>query len=160
MKMIFNKDYNYMPETYYFPNDQKIIKNKFERYILDPNDLWLIKPTNKSGGSGIYILNSLYKIKEQEFMISKYIANVDLINHKKYDLRLYVLISGLKPLRIYLYKEGLIRIASNNYTLNKSSLGNKYIHLTNTAINSKNKDYINPNNNILALIYYLFILKL
>ena len=146
MKMIFNKDYNYMPETYYFPNDQKIIKNKFERYILDPNDLWLIKPTNKSGGSGIYILNSLYKIKEQEFMISKYIANVDLINHKKYDLRLYVLISGLKPLRIYLYKEGLIRIASNNYTLNKSSLGNKYIHLTNTAINSKNKDYINPNN--------------
>jgi hypothetical protein len=35
-------------------------------------------------------------------MITKYIRNINLINNKKYDLRLYVLITGLKALMIIL----------------------------------------------------------
>ena len=70
--------------------------------------------------------------------------NLDLIKNKKYDLRLYVLISGLKPLRIYLNKQGLIRIASEKFSLNINTIGNKFIHLTNTDINKKNKNYIYP----------------
>ena len=56
------------------------------------------------------------------------------------------MISGLKPLRIYLYKDGLIRIASENFTLNNNSIQNKYIHLTNICINSKNQNFLTPNN--------------
>ena len=57
-------------------------------------------------------------------MITKYVLNINLINNKKYDLRLYVLITGLKPLRIYLNRQGLVRIAAAEYSLNVSSIIN------------------------------------
>jgi len=68
-----------------------------------------------------------------------------LINNKKYDLRLYILIIWLKPLRIYFYKEGLIRIATKNYTLDKNSINNKFIYLTCIEVNSQSKDFIRQN---------------
>lgn len=144
MKKNFDEDFNYMPETFYYPEDKKIIETKFNNYSLDIDNLWLVKPTNKYGGKGIFIFNSLKEIKIKEFIITKYIMNLDLIKNKKYDLRLYVLISGLKPLRIYLNKQGLIRIASEKFSLNINTIGNKFIHLTNTDINKKNKNYIYP----------------
>ena len=146
MKKIFKKEYNYMPETYNYPNDKDIIEKKFMNYTLDINDLWLVKPKNDFGGRGIQILDSFKNISKAEFLITKYITNIDLINYKKYDLRLYILISGLKPLRIYFYREGLVRIATNNFTLDSKSINNKFIHLTNIKINRKNKDFIVPNN--------------
>lgn len=146
MNKKFNNDYNYMPDTYYYPQDKEFIDKKFMGYRLNLNDLWLVKPTNDYGGHGIKILESLTKIKQKQYMISKYITNLDLIKNKKYDLRLYVLITGLRPLRIYFNKEGLVRISSKNFTLNKESIQDKFVHLTNTLVNKKNKNFIEPNN--------------
>ena len=147
MKQYFNDEFNFMPETYYYPDDKYIIFQKFSNYSLNLDDLWFVKPANKWGGRGISILKSLDKIELDNFLINKYITNLDLINGKKYDLRLYVLVTGLKPLRIYLNKEGLIRIASKVFSLKKKTINNKYIHLTNTGINSQNKNFIFPNSN-------------
>ena len=133
-----------MPETFNYPEDKSLILNKFDKYKLDMDNLWLVKPTNKCGGEGITILNSLKSIKYKEFILTRYLHNIDLIKGKKYDLRLYVLISGLKPLRIYFYNEGLIRIASEKYSINPSNIRNKYIHLTNTDVNKQNKKFVNP----------------
>jgi hypothetical protein len=145
MKNVFGDDFNYLPETYFYPSDQEdIIKNKFKDYIFDLKDLWLIKPTNKCGGEGIKLFKSLKEIKYRDFVITKYIRNINLINNKKYDLRLYVLITGLKPLRIYFNRQGLVRIATSEYSLNISSINNKYMHLTNTDINRHNKKYVYP----------------
>ena len=55
--------------------------------------------------------------------------------------------SGVKPLRIYLNREGIVRIASHKYSLNLNSIKDKYVHLTNSGLNSKNKDFIFPNKN-------------
>ena len=82
----------------------------------------------------------------KQFILNKYITDLHLIKNRKYDLRLYVLISGLKPLRIYLNKEGLVRIASKEYSLSIHSVNNKYIHLTNTEVNMNNTHYKRPNN--------------
>ena len=59
MKEEFNEDYNYMAETYYYPHDKKIIKEKFRKYELNMNDLWLVKPAHLFGGYGIRIFESL-----------------------------------------------------------------------------------------------------
>ena len=72
--------------------------------------------------------------------------NYSKYKNKKYDLRLYILITSLKPLRIYLYKDGLVRIASEKYSLDINSMGDKYIHLINTDVNKYNKYYIYPKN--------------
>ena len=145
MKKIFLQDFNYMPETYNFPEDQNLINNKFKNYTLNLKDLWLIKPSNSCGGNGISIFTSLNNIKLKEFVLTKYISDINLINNKKYDLRLFVLISGLKPLRIYFYREGFVRIATEKYSLNQKFLKNKYMHLTNSLLNKHNKKYISPN---------------
>ena len=130
-----------MQETYLYPEDKEIIKNKFKNYKVDKNNLWLVKPKFGNTGKGIHIFKSLNN-ESKDFLITKYIINPHLINGKKYDLRIYVLVTGLKPLRIYLNKEGLARIAAEKFTLNESSFENSFIHLTNTGINKKSKNYI------------------
>lgn len=145
MKKQFDSDFNFMPETFIYPNDKSEIIKRFEKYKLEYNNLWLIKPSNEFGGHGISILSSLKEIKYKRYLITKYLTNLHLINNKKYDLRLYILVTGLKPLRIYFSQQGLVRIASHNFSLNENSIKDKYIHLTNSGLNSKSKDYIFPN---------------
>lgn len=145
MKKLFFEDYDYMPLTYNYPEQKNEIHDKFKNYKFDLNDLWLVKPVNNYGGRNISFFYSLENIKLKKFIITQYIKKVNLIKGKKYDLRLYILITGLKPLRIYFYKEGLVRIASEIFSLNKSSINNKFIHLTNLCVNSLNKRFIRPN---------------
>ena len=77
---------------------------------------------------------------------------------------MYALISGLKPLRIYFWKEGYVRISTKKYTLNENLLNNKFVHITNINVNKLSKNYIKPNTsmdenahlwNILMLKKYL-----
>lgn len=161
MKKLFFIDFDYIPETYCYPKEKYLIEKKFNDYKLNISDLWILKPSNWYGGNGISFLITIKNITMKEFVLSKYIQNLSLINGKKYDLRLYVLISGLKPLRIYLYKEGLVRIASEIFSINTNSIKNKFIHLTNTDVNKLNKNYIRPNNsyNQKANIWNIFMYK-
>ena len=76
------------------------------------------------------------------FLITKYIENPHLIYGKKYDFRIYILITSANPLSIYIYKQGLVRISSEKYSLDINKLNSKYIHLTNTAVNKGSKEYI------------------
>jgi len=48
-------------------------------------------------------------------VVQHYINNPLLINRKKWDLRVYLLISNLHPYRAYLYHDGLARFCANEY---------------------------------------------
>ena len=52
------------------------------------------------------------------------------------------MITSANPLCIYIYKQGLVRIASKNFSLSSKNLNSKFIHLTNTVVNKENRDYI------------------
>ena len=60
-----------------------------------------------------------------------------LINSFKFDLRIYVLVTSVNPLRIYVYDEGLCRLASEKYDMTNTK--NIFSHLTNYSINKKNE---------------------
>ena len=48
-------------------------------------------------------------------VVQEYLPNPHLIDKLKYDIRLYVLILSCDPLKIYLYKEGLVRFCTEEY---------------------------------------------
>ena len=63
-------------------------------------------------------MNKKQKLKKNpNYLISEYIKNPHLINSLKYDLRIYILISNYDPLKIYVYKDGLCRFATEKYDL-------------------------------------------
>jgi hypothetical protein len=75
-------------------------------------------------------------------VVCKYVSNPLLVNSHKFDLRIYVLITCIDPLRIYIYNEGLARFATEPYNTNKgTSSYNPYQHLTNYSINKKSTNF-------------------
>ena len=78
-----------------------------------------------------------------------------MINQTKFDLRLYVLLTSINPLRIYLYEDGLVRFASNKYSRDISKVHDVFTHLTNYSINKKSASYLHNEDSMLAEgIYY------
>ena len=139
MRQQFPYDYTYMPETYSYPKERSEILKKFKNYKLSKDNLWLVKPKKASLGKGIKIFHKLGDTPN-DYIITKYISYPHLINKLKYDFRIYVLITGLSPLKMYLYTDGLVRFTSEEYSLDLNKLDELYRHLTNVAINTKNKN--------------------
>ena len=72
-----------------------------------------------------------------------------MIDELKFDIRLYVLVLSINPMRIYLFDEGLARFSTDIYDKpTKANLGNLYMHLTNYSINAKNKEKFVFNKNL------------
>jgi tubulin polyglutamylase TTLL4 len=72
-----------------------------------------------SCGRGIKVIGKKTRINRKEgYLASKYVCKPHLINGFKYDLRVYVLVSSYDPLRVYVYNDGLVRFATEKYTLN------------------------------------------
>ena len=49
---------------------------------------------------------------------------------------MYVLVTSIDPLRIYVYEEGLVRFASEKYS---DDFSDRFQHLTNYSLNKGNK---------------------
>jgi tubulin polyglutamylase TTLL5 len=95
-----------------------------------------------SRGRGIKLINNISNLHyKQNCVIQKYIENPLLVNGKKFDLRLYVLVTQFYPLEAFIYKEGFARFATLKYSTETNSLDNLFIHLTNTAIAEKHSTY-------------------
>uniref|UniRef100_A0A8C9R621 Polyglutamylase complex subunit TTLL1 n=1 Tax=Scleropages formosus TaxID=113540 RepID=A0A8C9R621_SCLFO len=78
---------------------------------------------------------------KEAYVISLYIDNPLLIGGKKFDLRLYVLVTTYRPLKCYMYKLGFCRFCTVKYTPSTSELDNMFVHLTNVAIQKHGDDY-------------------
>ena len=137
----FPDDYKYMPETYVLPKELDIITEKLQNYdVNDKENLWLIKPCASSRGRGIRLLTDLESLPKKS-IVTHYIYNPHLINGKKYDMRLYLLVTGYSPLKIYLFDNGLARFCSEKYDLDPEKMQDKYIHLTNYSINKTSENF-------------------
>ena len=104
-------------------------------------------------GNGIKVVNKWNQVpKSRPLIVQRYIARPHLINNTKYDLRIYVLMTSLHPLRIYLYDEGLVRFSSKEYVTDNDCLGDVFMHLTNYSINKNSATYT-PNDDAESTYY-------
>ncbi|XP_050775816.1 polyglutamylase complex subunit TTLL1 isoform X4 [Gopherus flavomarginatus] len=138
---------DFVPVTFMLPADYNLFVEEFRK---NPSSTWIMKPCGKAQGKGIFLINKLSQIKKwsrdsktssfvsqsskEAYVISLYINNPLLIGGKKFDLRLYVLVSTYRPLRCYMYKLGFCRFCTVKYTPSTSELDNMFVHLTNVAI--------------------------
>ena len=64
-----------------------------------------------------------------------------LIGGKKFDMRIYVLVTSYQPLTIYLYRTGFGRFTHHRYSNKVEEIQNTYMHLTNVAIQKTAAQY-------------------
>lgn len=76
------------------------------------------------------------------YVVQQYIDRPHLVEDLKYDLRIYVFLYGVNPLRIYLHKMAFARFCTEPYHKpNNSNIDNCFMHLTNYAINKFSENY-------------------
>ena len=121
------------------PGDYKNLK-----IFANKKKVFIVKPEASSQGRGIFLIQNIEDINLTErYVVQEYITNPYLIEGLKFDLRLYVLVTGFNPLRLYLYEEGLTRLATEAYSYpSNSNLNNLYMHLTNYSINKTSPKFI------------------
>ncbi|KAJ1521378.1 hypothetical protein ONE63_003053 [Megalurothrips usitatus] len=134
------KEFGFIPKTYVLPQDSKMLRAAWER--SNGKEAWIIKPPASARGTGIKVIHRWGQIpKKRPLIVQKYVDRPYLINGCKFDLRLYILVTSMHPLRIYLYDDGLVRFASVKYSEDPASLADRYMHLTNYSINKLSSQY-------------------
>uniref|UniRef100_A0A1B6DER8 Tubulin polyglutamylase TTLL4 n=1 Tax=Clastoptera arizonana TaxID=38151 RepID=A0A1B6DER8_9HEMI len=140
MSKFGKKEFGFIPRTYILPQDTKLLRSAWEKNY--GKDKWIVKPPASARGTGIKVIHKWTQIpKKCPLIVQKYIAEPYLINGSKFDLRLYVLVTSINPLCVYLYDNGLVRFASVKYSNEMSTLADRYMHLTNYSINKLSSQY-------------------
>jgi len=146
------KSYDFFPLTFHMPSEFTMFVDEYKH---SPGTIWIMKPAGKAQGKGIFLvtsLNQLYKWKnslkggeenaiDETYVCQRYIYNPLLLGGKKFDMRVYALVTCYNPLTAYLYRTGFCRFTSFKYSLNPEDLNNNQIHLTNVAIQKQSSTY-------------------
>jgi tubulin polyglutamylase TTLL5 len=135
------RHFDFVPKTFVLPQEMPLLLEEEER---EPRQYWIVKPSASCQGKGIFVTNNILDIPEKTQMIaSKYICDPLLINGFKFDMRIYVVITSIDPLRLYVYEEGLVRLATCKYSAPMmNNKKNKFIHLTNYSINKHSSNFV------------------
>jgi tubulin polyglutamylase TTLL6/13 len=120
---------------------------------------YIVKPDSLCQGKGIFLTRSIEEILEKTkhntlldehnidsdkvgYVVQQYLDQPHLIDELKYDLRLYVLLYGVNPLRIYLHKMAFARFCTEPYQKpTRKNMKNVFMHLTNYALNKMSENY-------------------
>ncbi|XP_071291251.1 tubulin monoglutamylase TTLL4 isoform X2 [Agelaius tricolor] len=134
------KEFNFFPQSFILPQDIKLLRKAWEEG--GSRQKWIVKPPASARGVGIQVIHKWSQLpKRRPLLVQRYLHKPYLIGGKKFDLRLYVYVTCYDPLRVYLFKDGLVRFASCRYSSSVESLSNKFMHLTNYSVNKKNAAY-------------------
>ncbi|CAI2362820.1 unnamed protein product [Moneuplotes crassus] len=147
----FPDDFDFIPRTYCLPDEYKSFRKRLDR---KDDAFFLAKPSKGKGGDGIFFINKGTSITKEDMRIHEYIAqeyikNPLLIDNKKFDFRLYLLIKGVDTMKAYIAFEGMARFCTEEYSkpakAKKDSAQDDallYKHLTNYSLNKKNENYV------------------
>lgn len=104
---------------------------------------FIYKPCGGARGEGIHLTQDAAEVPADEsLLVQEYLPKPFLIDGFKFDLRLYVLVTSCSPLRIFLYKDGLVRLSTARYAAPTSkNIDERCMHLTNYSVNKKSDEF-------------------
>ena len=137
-KRVHPNEFDFCPKTYVMPEDYRLLITDHD---VSPSSLLIMKPVSQSCGRGITVLNQKSEVKRKPgFVVQQYLSPL-LINGLKFDLRVYCLVTSYDPLKVYMFREGLVRFATQKYSQSKETLDQRYMHLTNYSVNKRSQSY-------------------
>jgi hypothetical protein len=87
-----------------------------------PPRTYIVKPDAGCGGDGIYLTSKAARIPaDAACVVQEYLERPLLLNGLKFDLRVYVLLTSVAPLRYFVCREGLARMAVEPYQVSDGS---------------------------------------
>lgn len=141
MRKQYPKEYSFFPDTWILPTDLSDFKQQFS----GKSKTFIIKPDNSCQGKGIFLVRDVEKVPvdlSTTYVAQRYLHKPFLLDGFKFDLRLYILVAGCDPLRVFLHRRGLVRLASEQYIEpTGKNLQHTMVHLTNYAINKFNPNF-------------------
>lgn len=149
--------YNVYPITFVVPQEYNMFVEEFKKHS---GATWIMKPVGRSQGAGIFLVNKLAQLqqwrpatnwkppkdgKEPEedgdakegpelYVVQKYVDDPLLVGGKKFDIRLYVMVTSYQPLTVYMHRGGFCRFSMSRYSNDMSDMKNLGQHLTNVAV--------------------------
>ena len=88
------------------------------------------------------------QLKCFSFIIQKYIEKPMLIDGKKFDIRVWVVLS--QSLQVFMFQEGYLRFSSQPYSTKNNHM-NPFIHLTNNSVQKYCSEYDKTSGNQVTL---------
>jgi tubulin monoglycylase TTLL3/8 len=97
-----------------------------EQALDGEKNIWIVKPGANARGVGIQTFDNLTSLLtytnesraiHSSFIVQKYIENPLLINKKKFDIRQFVLVTGLDPLTVFIREDAYLRFSSKDFDL-------------------------------------------
>ncbi|KAL0231042.1 hypothetical protein GEMRC1_010447 [Eukaryota sp. GEM-RC1] len=138
------RHFSFVPATFVLPQEASALR-KFHN--TTPAAKYIKKPKSGANGINIKLLNNLndFNFSKASCVIQSYIPSY-LIDGYKFDCRIYVAVTSIDPLIIYVYSNGLGRFATVRMNA-KSSSTSRLMHLTNFSIQKKQKNFV-PNQSL------------
>eukprot|EP00756_Hemistasia_phaeocysticola_P036350 Hpha_TRINITY_DN16637_c1_g3::TRINITY_DN16637_c1_g3_i1::g.179136::m.179136/K16582/TTLL6_13; tubulin polyglutamylase TTLL6/13 len=138
LKKLFPEAYSFVPPTYLdyteFCNNQS---NHTKR------SWFILKPNTGSQGKGIRLVKNVTRQMFEGNVVQSYIPRPLLIDGVKWDMRVYALVLGCDPLRVFMFQDGLVRMCTEPYA--EPSEGNAehdLMHLTNYAVQKRSRKFV------------------
>ena len=141
MQRIHPEDYSFFPKTWLMPTETAELRLFLQK---SKGKTLIVKPEASCQGRGIFLAKRVEDISPLErYVVQQYISKPLLLDDYKFDLRIYVLVTGCSPLRIFVHEEGLARLATEKFVPpNGTNLKDMCMHLTNYAVNKSNPNFV------------------
>ncbi|TYZ64835.1 hypothetical protein PybrP1_010984 [[Pythium] brassicae (nom. inval.)] len=159
-KRRFGASYGFFPEGFTLPDQMDAFRRAVQREDAalvartlpetsstrpkaSNGSIWILKPPASACGRGIRVLASKDVdgvARDKRYVVQRYLASPLLLDGFKFDLRLYVVVTSVDPLRIYLFNEGIARFCTSTYSL--ANLKSRFSHLTNYSVNKVNDNFV------------------
>lgn len=139
--------FDFHPQTWCLPKEKESLRKWYQLEFASRKQrpVLIVKPDGGCQGNGIFLTNDLNDLADLQGLsaVQQYLPNPFLINGYKFDLRIYVLVTSCTPsLRAFQHREGLVRFCTVKYERpRRENLDNRYMHLTNYAVNKHNANY-------------------